>query len=343
MTVSVIITTCNRADSLARVLEALVAQDFSKSDFEIIVSDNGSRDHTHEVAQAFAKRAANLRYVFDARPGQLVGWHRGLALAQGEITCFIDDDSLPSPTWLAALDDAYRDARVGLVTGPIALPIGQTGPDWLQHLTLGEPGGQTLPFLGLLDCGRAIRDIPGNFVWGTNFTVRRSVLVEVGGFHPGAMPWHLIRFYGDGEVHVGRSASQRGYRVLYHPAAAVTHDVDPNRFTIEGVYRKLVTSGCARAYQTLRGTGALFPIPDESEIASIAGRYFRDVTAVPKELSDAVEKGLRDGISRVHTGFESDPMFRDWIMRPDYLDLDAAYVHPALTAANDTQDWRSGT
>jgi len=343
MTISVTVTTCNRADSLARVLETLAAQDFPGDDFEVIVSDNGSRDHTRDVAQAFTNRFTNLRYLFDARPGQLVGWHRGLALAQGEITCFIDDDSLLAPTWLAALKEAYADPYVGLVTGPITLPEERVRPDWLTHLTLGEPGGQTLPFLGLLDCGGAIRDIPGNFVWGTNFTVRRAVLKEVGGFHPCAMPWRLIRFYGDGEVHVGRSAAARGHRVLYHPAAAVIHDVHADRLTLDGVYRKFVTSGCARAYQALRANDELFPSPSSEEIAAIAMRYFRDEAAAPVELRDAVTRGITDGIDWVRRGFESDPQFREWVTRPDYLDLDAAYTHPELTSQIDTQDWRSGT
>lgn len=343
MNLSVTVTTCNRADSLGRVLETLTTQDFPHADYEVIVADNGSRDGTREVAQAFAKRLPNLRYLFDARPGQLVGWHRGLALAQGEITCFIDDDSLLASTWLAALAEAYADPRVGLVTGPIALPEGCARPDWLIHLTLGEPGGQTLPFLGLLDCGNAIRDIPGNFVWGTNFTVRRSVLLDVGGFHPCAMPWRLIRFYGDGEVHVGRTAGERGHRVIYHPGAAVAHDVRAERFTVDGVYRKFVTSGCARAYQTLRGNNTVFAAPSAAEIETIAARYFRDPAHAPAELRRAATRGLTDGIAMVCESFERDPAFRDWVLRPDYFDLDAAYVHPDLVAPEDTRDWRSGT
>ncbi len=347
MNLSVTVTTCNRADSLARVLESLAAQDFPRMDFEIIVADNGSRDHTREVAQAFAKRLPNLRYLFDARPGQLVGWHRSLAVSQGEITCFIDDDSLLAPTWLAAIDEAYADPRVGLATGPIALPEGRVRPEWLAHLTLGEPGGQTLPFLGLLDCGSAVRDIPGNFVWGTNFTVRRTVLEEIRGFHPCAMPWRLIRFHGDGEIHVGRSAAARGHRVLYHPGAAVDHDVHPDRLSLEGVYRKFVSSGCVRAYQTLRGNSALFELPSSDEIHSIAGRYFQDEKTAPTELRDAIARGLGDGITMVRDGFANDALFRDWVLRPDYLDVDAAYVHPDLVADQDVhaaeRDWRSGT
>lgn len=344
MDFSVTITTCNRADSLQRGLEALAAQDFEAERFEVIVADNGSRDHTRQVAETMAPRFAHFRYLYDARPGQLVGWHRALAIARGAITCFIDDDVRPDPGWLAALSEAYQDPRVGLVTGPIRLVFEGTRPDWLDAMTLGTPGAQTQPFLGGLDAGPACRDIPGNLVWGSNFTVRRSVLMETRGFHPCAMPWALIRFYGDGEIHVGRTAQQNGHRILYHPGVAVRHDIPASRLTIEAVHRKFTSSGCARAFQTLRATGAQFAAPSADEIRAMSRRYFANPDAAPPDVREAVESGLASGLAQQHDGFANDPAFREWVLQPDFLDLDRCYRHPDLVAAQDAWagDWRSG-
>jgi glucosyl-dolichyl phosphate glucuronosyltransferase len=340
---TITITTCNRADGLRRGLEALAAQTFAHERIEVIVADNGSSDHTRSVADEFAARVPNFHYLYDARPGQLVGWHGALAIAQGDIACFIDDDVRPEPGWLAALAEAYRDPQVGLATGPIRLSFASKPPDWLAAMTLGEPGSQTLPFLGLLDCGARVRDIPGNFVWGSNFTVRRSVLLDARGFHPGAMPWPLIRFYGDGEVHVGRTAEQRGHRALYHPGAAVVHDIPPGRLTFEAVGRKFTTTGCARAFQTLRASGQPFAAPGADEIRSIARRYFARADEAPRDLVDAVEAGLASGISMQREAFVADHLFRAWVLQPDYLDLARCYVHPDLVAAaTNAGDWRSG-
>lgn len=344
MDFTVAIVTRNRAESLRRGLDALTQQDVPLDRVEIIVADNGSNDHTKAVSDSFAGRFPHLRYLFDARPGQLVGWHRALAIAQGDVTCFIDDDVRPSPGWLSALVEAYRDPRVGLATGPIRLAFEGQSPDWLPNMTLGEPGSQTVPLLGGLDLGGRLRDIPGNFVWGTNFSVRRTVLIQAGGFHPCAMPWPLIRFYGDGEIHVGRTAEKQGKRIVYHPDARVEHDIPAPRLTFESVERKFTSTGCARAFQTLRSTGRAFNTPSADDIRGIARRYFRNPEAAPSDLAQAVEAGLDRGMTLQRDAFMSDPLFRDWVMRENYLDLDLCYTHPDLAVGADgsSGDWRSG-
>jgi glycosyltransferase involved in cell wall biosynthesis len=342
---TVSITTCNRAESLARTLDAVRAQDLDAGAFEVIVADNGSTDDTKSVCDAARARIADFTYIHDARPGQLVGWHLALAKASGDITCFIDDDVCPDPTWLSALADAFAaDDQVGLATGPIRLAFEAPPPDWLAAMTLGEPGGQTLPFLGLLDAGSDVRDIPNNMVWGSNFAVRRQVLLEAGGFHPGAMPASLIRFYGDGEVHVGRAAGALGYKARYHPAAGVAHHIPARRMSLDAVYAKFVTSGCARAFQTLRAAGKAFAVPTNAEIAGIAAGYFREPGAAPGDLVARVEKGLKDGMAAQLDGFENDAEFRKWVLMDNYLDIDRCYSHPDLLSyqPSGAADWRSG-
>ncbi|MBT4671145.1 MAG: glycosyltransferase family 2 protein [Rhodospirillaceae bacterium] len=344
MKFTVSITTCNRAESLARTLDAVGAQDYDAGDFEVIVADNGSTDHTKSVCDAAASQIADFTYIHDARPGQMVGWHLALAKASGDITCFIDDDVCPGLTWLGALADAFADQGVGLATGPIRLAFEAPPPDWLAFLTLGEPGGQTLPFLGLLDAGPAVRDIPNNMVWGSNFAVRRSVLLDVGGFHPCAMPASLIRFYGDGEVHVGRAAGALGYKARYHPDAGVDHHIPARRMSLDAVYAKFVTSGCARAFQTLRADGETFAVPTVEEIIGIAARYFRESADVPGDLVARVEKGLKDGMTAQLDSFENDAEFRKWVLMDNYLDIARCYTHPDLLSyhAGGAADWRSG-
>jgi|TARA_Y100000031_G_scaffold120407_1_gene134442 GT2 family glycosyltransferase len=341
---TVTITTCNRAQSLARTLDAVHGQDFDPGSFQLIVADNGSTDETKSVCERAQARFSDFTYIYDARPGQMVGWHLALARASGEITCFIDDDVSPEPTWLSALADAFAAAGVGLATGPIRLAYETSPPDWLEHMTLGEPGGQTLPFLGLLDAGPDIREIPHNMVWGANFAIRRAILMEVGGFHPGAMPASLIRFYGDAEIHVGRAAGAAGHKALYHPGAGVTHHIPAARLSLDAVHAKFVTSGCARAFQTLRETGRAFDVPSDAEIKAIADRYFREPGDAPAELAERVEKGLKEGITAQLDAFKNDAEFRNWVLMDNYLDIDRCYTHPDLLAYRPgaAADWRSG-
>ena len=58
---------------------------------------------------------------------------------------------------------------------------------------------------------------------------------------------------------------------------------------------------------------------------------------------EAVRSGLNDGIRTHLAAFTEDAAFRDWVLREDYLDLDAAYVHPDLAPRPaETADWRHG-
>ena len=344
MDISVTIVTCNRAASLARSLAALAIQDFDRRNFEVIVADNGSTDHTKAVCDEYIHQFAHFKYIFDARPGQLVGWHQALEIAQGDITCFIDDDVRPTISWLSALNDAYAAPDVGMATGPITLSYKSEPPDWLSHMTLGEPGSQTLPYLGLLDIGNKTSEISGNFVWGSNFSVRRELLKQVGGFHPCAMPSRLLHFYGDGEIHVGREVTNRGHKVIYHPSAKVVHDIPAGRLTLEAVEKKFQTTGYARSFQTLRRAGDAYEEPSADEINEICQRYFRDPGNEPAALRQAVVEGLSSGFTRHLDNFKNDPAFRDWVLRENYLDLDTCYSHPDLTGffRDGEGDWRSG-
>lgn len=90
LTFSVIIPTYNRAELLGRALRSLVAQTYKN--FEVIVCDDGSVDHTKEVVESF-KNDLNIKYIWEenwggpARPR-----NNGIKAASSEWICFLDDD-----------------------------------------------------------------------------------------------------------------------------------------------------------------------------------------------------------------------------------------------------------
>ncbi len=92
MTVSIIIPTYNRADTLEITLSTIYQQ-MDLEGVEVIVIDNGSTDNTADICATFAKEyLPALKYQFEPEPGLLSGRHAGASLATGEILCFIDDD-----------------------------------------------------------------------------------------------------------------------------------------------------------------------------------------------------------------------------------------------------------
>lgn len=105
--VSTIIPTKDRAHLLARALTSVRRLEGLDLAIEIIVVDNGSSDHTAEVA-----RAAGAVLVHAAERGAAAARNAGIKAATGEYLAFLDDDDAWLPGHLRphlALLDARPD------------------------------------------------------------------------------------------------------------------------------------------------------------------------------------------------------------------------------------------
>lgn len=87
---SVIIPTYNRAEALKRCLESLVAQSFKN--FEVIVCDDGSTDHSKQIVKEF-ENTLSIKYFWNenwggpAKPRNI-----GIKNSSAEWICFLDSD-----------------------------------------------------------------------------------------------------------------------------------------------------------------------------------------------------------------------------------------------------------
>jgi glycosyltransferase involved in cell wall biosynthesis len=88
--VSVVIPTYNRAGTVSRAIESVLAQ--TVTDLEVIVVDDGSSDDTGDVlGQTFGDR---IRYYPQANQGASVARNKGVEEARGEWIAFLDSDDL---------------------------------------------------------------------------------------------------------------------------------------------------------------------------------------------------------------------------------------------------------
>lgn len=109
MYLSVILPTLNRSRLLTRALLSLVQQICSK-EYEIIVVDNGSKDGTKHMVKKINKLfGRKIKYLYDARPGSLIGRHVGAKRAQGDILSFVDDDIIVPPHWVEGIYNVFAD------------------------------------------------------------------------------------------------------------------------------------------------------------------------------------------------------------------------------------------
>jgi len=94
--VSVIIPTFNRAAFLREAIDSVLAQ--TEKDFEIIVVDDGSTDHTRELAADYGRR---IRCFFQPNAGASAARNLGIRHAQGKFIAFLDSDDLWLPKKLS--------------------------------------------------------------------------------------------------------------------------------------------------------------------------------------------------------------------------------------------------
>jgi glycosyltransferase involved in cell wall biosynthesis len=94
--VSVLIPTFEYGRFLPEAIESILAQDFR--DFELIISDDCSRDDSGAVIRRYAERDCRIRYKLHERNlGMVANWNWCLKEARGEYVKFVfGDDSLPS-------------------------------------------------------------------------------------------------------------------------------------------------------------------------------------------------------------------------------------------------------
>jgi len=102
MRIAVIVTTYNRSDALAAVLEGYLAQ--SDSDFEVLVADDGSTPDTAGVVKTYQARAPfPITHVWQKDDGFRAAAirNRALAATKAEYIVFTDGDCIPPVDFVA--------------------------------------------------------------------------------------------------------------------------------------------------------------------------------------------------------------------------------------------------
>jgi glycosyltransferase involved in cell wall biosynthesis len=171
--VSFVLTVCNKAPYLARVLACVAAQD-GEFEREVIVVDDGSTDGSAGIIAALGPKLPGFRLIAQANRGPAVATNRGLAAAVMPFVKLVDGDDLIAPYATRHLIAAGErlDAEVAIGAGATYRPgPGDAAPHW--------PGVAAAPPRLLDDpLARLIRSM-----WFTpsHMLIRRAALVESGG------------------------------------------------------------------------------------------------------------------------------------------------------------------
>lgn len=210
---SVLIPTHNRRATLQQCLAALAAQTLAMEQFEVIVVDDGSEDDTAAWRAAWTPPFA-FRFARQDAAGAGAARRRAVEMARGERVLLINDDTMLAPDSLAAHLKAgrRRDGQRLAVLGDFAaaesarrraLPFAVgTQTVLFPHPRLRP--GERLGYLGCMTC---------------NLSLPRVAVLAAGNFDPA--------FAVAEDTELGVRLEDRGWGVIYEPAAYATHEHGP--------------------------------------------------------------------------------------------------------------------
>jgi glycosyltransferase involved in cell wall biosynthesis len=201
--VSVVVSTHQRARLLPNLVHALESQTLDPSEFEVVITNDGSTDETASVLDDLQRRSQLNMSVLHAERNQGAPAGRNLAwrTARAPIIAFTDDDCRPQPKWLEAGLAAMEHARVvvGLTTPPLDQEKLAAGP-FARALWVREP----------------------KYFETANVFYRRSDLEACRGFEE--------RFRAGEDTDLALRVIPAGDDVVLAEQAHVHHDVRPSDF-----------------------------------------------------------------------------------------------------------------
>lgn len=115
MKFSVVIPTRRRPQHLRACLESLAAVDYPRTDFEVIVVDDGGGVPADLIEHA--RQRLTLRLLTQEHQGPATARNFGVASARGTYVAFTDDDCTVDRNWLRAMEAALLDHPDAIVGG----------------------------------------------------------------------------------------------------------------------------------------------------------------------------------------------------------------------------------
>lgn len=110
--ISVIVPAYNAAATIGECLDALLNQSVPRTQYEVIVVDDGSRDNTRDIVEQYP-----VTLLSQSHRGPAVARNRGVCQANGEIILFTDADCVPTANWIEEMLKPFENPEIVGVKG----------------------------------------------------------------------------------------------------------------------------------------------------------------------------------------------------------------------------------
>jgi GT2 family glycosyltransferase len=172
-TISVVVCTRDRPDTLGPTLDSLAAQSLRRH--EVVVVDQSRSGETKELVTALARTDGRFRYLRLDEAGLSRAYNAGVRATSAPILAFTDDDCTAPAGWLEAVRTAFERHRAAdLLYGQVLVAPELEARENRDGFTPALP----IPARRLLSREHGFEV----FGMGANFAARRTLFDRVGPF-----------------------------------------------------------------------------------------------------------------------------------------------------------------
>ncbi|MBL7054976.1 glycosyltransferase family 2 protein [Candidatus Woesearchaeota archaeon] len=177
--VSFVISIYNEEKKIDKTIESLLAIDYPKNLFEIILVNDGSNDKTKEVVGRYTSNK-NIIFIDNKKnKGKAVCLNQGISQAKGEFIACMDADSVVPKDILQKTLPFFKNKKTGAVTIPVEV---KNPKNFLEKIIEIEYIIGLSLFLKVLSFFDSIHVTPGPFS-----IYRISLIKKLGGFDEKSM------------------------------------------------------------------------------------------------------------------------------------------------------------
>ena len=140
--VSIIVPAYNEENTILKTLRSINRIDYPKEKLDVYVIDDGSKDKTKEIIQAYIKGKTQFKLISHKNMGKAASMNKALNLAKGEFFACLDADSFVDPLTLRKMLSLYykeNDPELVIITPAMKVD----GPknllqkvQWLEYLVI---------------------------------------------------------------------------------------------------------------------------------------------------------------------------------------------------------------
>jgi GT2 family glycosyltransferase len=240
MDLTVCICTHDRPRYLRDCLDGLRHQTIAQDRFAVLIIDSASPEPARTELRELLRQYPFARLIRVEEPGVSAARNAGARAASTDYIAYIDDDAIPSETWVEAIIDAINERgrdRPAVLGGRILPKWEALLPAWwppslrgllsiIEHEGTGEYRSNEVP--------------PALEPYGCNMIVHVRSLLDAGGF--GSIAGVLL---SDEDIQLAWRLQDEGFSVRYDSNIVVFHQIQARRLKPDWLLSRLYWQGAS--------------------------------------------------------------------------------------------------